>query len=38
MLQHLVTEAELSGLAGRLDLFAPRRLFLRGFAFRGKRG
>jgi hypothetical protein len=36
MLQHLVTEAELSGLAGRLDLSAPRRLFFRGFRVSGQ--
>ena len=36
MLKHLVTEAELSGLAGRLNLSAPRRLFLRGFRVSGQ--
>src|SRR6478752_5356272 len=36
MLQHLVMEAELSGLAGRLNLSAPRRLFLRGFRVSGQ--
>jgi hypothetical protein len=36
VLQHLVTEAELSGLAGRLNLSAPRRLFLRGFRVSGQ--
>ena len=36
MLQHLVTEAELSGLARRLNLSASRRLFLRGFRVSGQ--
>jgi hypothetical protein len=36
VLQHLVTEAELSGLAGRLNLSVRRRLFLRGFRVSGQ--